>query len=298
VSDNVLSVENLVKFYGKKIAVDHVTLSVDQQQIFALLGDNGSGKTTCIRLMLGLQKPSQGSVHVFGQAMSTQRINILRRVGALVEYPSYYGHLSGHENLDIVRRLRGLAEKEIDEVLEIVRLTDAAKQKVHTYSQGMKQRLAVAMALLGQPELIILDEPTNGLDPVGIREMRELILGLPQHRQTTVFIASHLLSEVEQIATHVGILSQGRLLFNGTLAELRMKVGVQVVADVPDAAQVLPMLREAGFCVALGRDQDLVITGLERMEVLSEFLQGKNIAPTQLYLKVPSLEEMYFILKQ
>lgn len=297
-SDNVLSVENLVKFYGKKIAVDHVTLSVDQQQIFALLGDNGSGKTTCIRLMLGLQKPSQGSVHVFGQAMSTQRINILRRVGALVEYPSYYGHLSGHENLDIVRRLRGLAEKEIDEVLEIVRLTDAAKQKVHTYSQGMKQRLAVAMALLGQPELIILDEPTNGLDPVGIREMRELILGLPQHRQTTVFIASHLLSEVEQIATHVGILSQGRLLFNGTLAELRMKVGVQVVADVPDAAQVLPMLREAGFCVALGRDQDLVITGLERMEVLSEFLQGKNIAPTQLYLKVPSLEEMYFILKQ
>jgi ABC-type multidrug transport system ATPase subunit len=193
----IIETNDLTRRFGSVKAVDGVSLRVPPGSIYGFLGPNGAGKTTTIRMLLGLIRPNAGEVSLFGRSLSEQRLELLRRVGSLVESPSLYPHLTGWENLELIRRMVGGKPSEIEHALAVVRMEDAAHRLVREYSLGMRQRLGLAVALYGQPELLILDEPTNGLDPAGIHEMRELICSLP-HEGLTVFLSSHLLSEVDQ----------------------------------------------------------------------------------------------------
>jgi len=205
---------------GERILND-VNLRVQQGSVYGFLGPNGAGKTTTLRLLLGLLRSENPGIRIFGKQMPGSRIDILKRTGSLIEQPSLYLHLTGRENLEVFRRAYECPAARVGEVLRITGLSDAAHKKTRAYSLGMKQRLAIAIALLHDPELLIMDEPTNGLDPNGIIEIRELIRDLNRHQGKTVLVSSHLLTEVEKLATHVGIIHQGKLLFQGTLAELQ-----------------------------------------------------------------------------
>ena len=212
---------NLTKSYNGTPCVNNVDLRIPEGSIYGFLGPNGAGKSTTMKMLLGLIKCSGGSVEVLGQTMNDKnRLEILRNTGSLIESPSYYAHLTGRENLKIVCLLKGVADKEIDEVLHIVRMEKQQDKKAGHYSLGMKQRLGLAAALLGRPRLLLLDEPTNGLDPAGIQEMRELICSLPGKYGMTVMVSSHLLSEIDQMATHTGIIDRGELIFQDSLAHL------------------------------------------------------------------------------
>jgi len=218
----VIQTSGLCKAYSSHLAVDHLELSVPQGCVYGFIGPNGAGKSTSMKLLLGLIHPTAGSVELLGRQMNAaNRLELLRGTGSLIETPSCYGHLSARENLEIVADLKGVPKKDIDRVLEIVHLRKDQNRRVGQYSLGMRQRLGIAMALLGSPQLLILDEPTNGLDPAGIQEMRALLAGLPEACGATVMISSHLLSELEQIIDYVGIINHGRLLFQGTLENLQ-----------------------------------------------------------------------------
>ena len=211
----------LTKTYNNTPCVNNVDLQIPEGSIYGFLGPNGAGKSTTMKMILGLIKCSGGTVEVLGHTMNDKnRLAILRDTGSLIESPSYYAHLTGRENLKIVCLLKGVPEKEIDEVLRIVRMEKQQNKKAGHYSLGMKQRLGLASALLGRPKLLLLDEPTNGLDPAGIQEMRELICSLPGKYGMTVMISSHLLSEIDQMATHTGIIDRGELIFQDSLAHL------------------------------------------------------------------------------
>ena len=217
----IITTNALCKQYGKNLRVNNLGLSVPEGGVYGFLGPNGAGKSTTLKMILGLVKPTAGNITVFGKPVNDHnRLTILKNVGSLVESPSNYGHLSGEENLQIFQTIRGLPKKEIDRVLHIVRLENQKKKKVSQYSLGMKQRLGLACALLGNPKLLILDEPTNGLDPAGIQEMRELIISLPTQYGMTVMVSSHLLVEIDQIANSVGIINKGELVFQGKLSAL------------------------------------------------------------------------------
>ena len=218
---NIIETHDLCKQYGNALRVAHLDLDVPEGSVYGFLGPNGAGKSTTLKMILGLVRPTAGSIRVLGKSMdSKNRLAGLRQVGSLIESPSYYGHLTGEENLRIVQTLRGVPEKNIREVLQIVRLDGQRGKKVAHYSLGMKQRLGLAAALLGFPRLLILDEPTNGLDPAGIQEMRELICSLPERFGMTVVVSSHLLSEIDQMADHVAIIREGELVFQDTLEAL------------------------------------------------------------------------------
>ena len=218
---NIIETDSLTKGVGRQTRVNHIDLRVPEGCVYGFLGPNGAGKTTTLKLLLGLLKPTDGTITFFGQKMTGQnRLSILKHTGSLIESPSFYGHLTGLENLEIVAKMKKIPAKEISNVLQTVRLYEQKDKKVRQYSLGMKQRLGIAMALLGNPRVLILDEPTNGLDPAGIQEIREFIKNLPVLRQMTVIVSSHLLSEVEQMADMVGIINHGRLIFQGTMAAL------------------------------------------------------------------------------
>ncbi|WP_347487866.1 ATP-binding cassette domain-containing protein [Desulfoscipio sp. XC116] len=218
---DIITTTGLCKQYGKVPRVKDLDLSVPEGIIYGFLGPNGAGKSTTMKMILGLAKPTAGTIAVFGrQVNSRNRLAILRNVGSLIESPSYYGHLTGEENLQIFCTLKNVPEKDIDRVLQIVRLENQKEKKAGQYSMGMKQRLGLACALLGNPKLLILDEPTNGLDPAGIQEMRDLICSLPKQFGMTVMVSSHLLSEIDQIADNVGIISKGELVFQDSLSTL------------------------------------------------------------------------------
>ncbi len=201
--------------------LDDINLVVPKGSIYGFLGPNGAGKTTTLRLLLGLLKNQQGRLRIFGKDFNSHRIEILKRLGSLIEQPSLYLHLTAKENLEIYRLVYKVDKSRIDEVLKIVGLDQTGKKKARQFSLGMKQRLSIAIALLHQPELLILDEPTNGLDPNGIIETRELIRKLNVEHGTTVIVSSHILNEVERMATHVGIIHKGKMLFQGPLTELQ-----------------------------------------------------------------------------
>lgn len=246
-SEMVIETNALTRRYGKRTAVDRVDLCVPRGEIYGFLGPNGAGKTTTIRMLLGLIRPTAGTVRLFGENFHRHRMSVLRRVGSLVESPSYYGHLTGAENLEVVRRLLGAPKKRIAEALEIVRLTEAADRPVKGYSLGMKQRLGIAIALLGHPELLILDEPTNGLDPAGIQEMRRLIKDMPRKYGMTVLVSSHLLSEIDQISTQVGIIHEGRLIFQDRIEALRQKSGPRTAIGVDRMREARAVLEGSGW---------------------------------------------------
>lgn len=233
----------LRRVLGGRAVVDRIDLRVDAGSVYGFLGPNGAGKTTTIRLLLGLLRPTSGSIHILGKPMPGQRLSIARDIGALVETPTFYDHLTGLENLEITRRLIGCAKTETARVLELVDLRRDAGKRAGTYSLGMRQRLGIARALIGSPRLVLLDEPTNGLDPQGIRDMRDLIRSLPLRAGATVLMSSHLLTEVEQMATHVGLMDRGRLIAQGPIDEITssnrkvLEIGVRRAAE---AARLLP----------------------------------------------------------
>ncbi|MGG3572508.1 ABC transporter ATP-binding protein [Bacillus gobiensis] len=238
----IVQTKNLTKRFGQELAVKGIDLSVKKGEIYGFLGANGAGKTTTIRMLLGLLNPTHGSVEVFGQDIQKNKLTILGKVGSLVESPSYYGHLTAEENLETLRKVLNQPKRRIQEVLAIVGLSNTDKKKVKGFSLGMKQRLGLAAALLREPELLILDEPTNGLDPQGIIEIRELIKRLPKEQNMTVIISSHLLSEIDQMATSVGVISKGELIFQDSIAVLRKQAGQMVqlrVSDPKNAANIL-----------------------------------------------------------
>ena len=239
----VIETHGLCKSYGGRTVVDHLDLTVPQGCVYGFLGPNGAGKSTTMKMLLGLVHPTGGSVELLGHTLNEEnRIGLLRQTGSLIESPSGYLHLTARENLAISADLKGVERRDIDRVLDVVHLTGAANRKVGQYSLGMKQRLGIATALLGSPKLLILDEPTNGLDPAGIQEMRSLIAAMPESTGATVLISSHLLGEMEQMVSQVGILNHGKLLFEGPLAALQRHArgGVLLrVLDVPKAAAVL-----------------------------------------------------------
>jgi lantibiotic transport system ATP-binding protein len=210
-----IETRGLTRRFGRRVAVDALDLRVPRGAIYGFVGPNGAGKTTTIKLLLGLLRPTAGGVLIDGEPLTPDRRDLLRGIGVQVESPAPYPHLTGRENLDLTRRLRNLPPASIAEALDFVRLAADADRLVRTYSLGMRQRLALACAWLGHPRLLLLDEPANGLDPIGIRDLRTQLQQLAHDRATTVFLSSHALSEVEQVATCVGIIKDGRLLFQG-----------------------------------------------------------------------------------
>lgn len=221
---DIITTNALCKKYGEAMSVKDLDLKVPRGVVYGFLGPNGAGKSTTMKMILGLAKPTSGTITVFGKEMNQRnRLTILKEAGSLIESPSYYAHLTGRENLKIISTLKGVEEEEIDRVLKIVRLENQKDKKAEQYSLGMKQRLGLAGALLGNPKLLILDEPTNGLDPAGIQEMRELIRALPKTFGMTVMVSSHLLNEIEQMADHIGVISKGELVFQDRLKVLHDK---------------------------------------------------------------------------
>ena len=297
-SELAIETTSLRRSFGKVKAVDGLDLAVPKGTVYGFLGPNGAGKTTTIRAIIGLIRPDSGRIDVFGQSLQADRIGTLRRIGSLVETPSIYPHLTGRENLEVIRRLVGGKKTDISRVLEIVRLGKDAGRKAKEYSLGMKQRLGLAMALLREPELLILDEPTNGLDPAGIREMRELITRLPNEFGITVFLSSHLLSEVEQMADHIGIVQNGSLLFQGTLDELQLKRRQRLVLGVAQAQEALSILTDSGWEVQYNGNGTLILPSAGKNDAakINEFLVRRGIEVYKVALEQPSLEETFLSL--
>ena len=218
---NIIETNNLTKTYGDFTAVSNLNLHIRKNSIYGFLGPNGAGKSTTMKMFLGLVHPTNGSFHIDGKTYPSDRMTILREVGSFIEAPAFYGNLTGEENLEIIRKILGRPKNSVSDALELVGLTQFRRRQAKKYSLGMKQRLGLAGALIGRPPILILDEPTNGLDPVGIHEIRTLIKSLPQQYDCTVLISSHLLSEVELMADDIGILNHGHLLFEGTMEDLK-----------------------------------------------------------------------------
>lgn len=291
----VLSVRNLSKLYGKRLAVDNLNLDVRRGEIFGFLGPNGAGKTTTIRMMLGLIAPSGGSVDILGKDLAVYRAEILPRVGALVETPALYLYLSGRDNLRAVgSALGGVPRSRIDDVLELVGLQNRQKDRVRTYSLGMKQRLGVAMALLQDPDVLILDEPANGLDPAGIVEMRDLMHQLSAAGKT-VFISSHLLTEVQQICTRVAIINLGKLVTESTVEELTSGQG-EFAVTLERAQEALALVQAQSW----GREARLSAQGAlltrapaNRGRDLNLFLVQAGFAPDTISQATQDLEEVF-----
>lgn len=293
---SIISTSHLSKKYGSVLRVSDLDLRVPEGCIYGFLGPNGAGKSTTLKMILGLVRPTAGDIAVFGEPMTRRnRLAILKQVGSLIESPSYYGHLSGEENLRIVQTMRGVPEKNIREVLEIVRLTDAKDKRAAHYSLGMKQRLGLAAALLGYPRLLILDEPTNGLDPAGIQEMRELIKELPQRFGMTVVVSSHLLAEIDQMADHVGIIREGELVFQDSLTALHSRSKHHLALRTTDNLHAQAILRERRLHVSEGEDGYLVLPLLndDTTAALAELLVTQSIGVLRLEERQKSLEDIF-----
>ncbi len=289
--DVLVETRDLTKRYGPRIvAVDRVSLTVRRGEVYGFLGPNGAGKTTTMRMLLGLIRPTSGAASVLGRPPGHPES--LARVGALVESPAFYPYLSGRDNLRVIARYAGVPKERIDSALEQVELADRARDKFATYSLGMKQRLGVAAALLKDPELLILDEPTNGLDPAGMSDMRDLIRSLGSGERT-VLLSSHLLGEVEQICDRVGVISKGRLIAESTVEELRGGAALLV------AARPLVRARERVEQL-LGAERVEVLDGTLRLDAdpatagrINRELVSANVEVTELHPVERTLEEVF-----
>lgn len=249
-----IETRDLTRRFGRRTAVEAVSMTVPERAVYGFLGRNGAGKTTTLKMLLGLIRPDAGVARVGGVDVVRDRMGAARKVGALLEAHGFYGNLSGRENLDLTRTLLGLPKSEIDRVLEVVEMTADAGRRVAGYSLGMRQRLGLARAMLGAPPVLVLDEPTNGLDPDGIADMRRFLRSLPERTGATVLLSSHLLGEIEQTATHVGILSQGRLVLEGALERLRAELAPEIAFAVDDTARGAALATARGFEVASADD--------------------------------------------
>lgn len=296
--DMVLQTVGLTKQYGTQFAVHNLNMNVGRGKIYGLLGRNGAGKTTTIRMVTGLLQPTVGDVFLFGEKMKTPTKQIFNRIGALIESPAFYENLTAKENLKIISDLRGTQSKNsIEDALKLVNLEKETKKKVKQFSLGMKQRLGIAMAMMHNPEFIILDEPTNGLDPVGIQQIRLLIKELSTEKGVTVLISSHILSEIEQMADKVGIIDNGVLVEELTMDEIRHRNRHYVKLTVSDMNRTVPILEKelAVDDFEILNDNEIKIFQLDKdLENINRVLVTNGIGISELTIKKGNLEE-YFL---
>jgi len=302
-NSSIIKTKNLCFSYVKhKKDISALNLEVPKGSVYGFLGPNGSGKTTTIRLLLGLLKKQEGEVFLFGNSFNKNRLKNLGNIGALIESPSLYEHLNAKENLQVAGRYRRNIPKErIDEVLEIVKLSHTKKKKVKAFSLGMKQRLGLAISLLNKPELLILDEPTNGLDPKGIIEMRTLIKELNEQYGTTIFISSHLLSEIEKTCSHVGIIRDGKMLFQDTVKALKGSQSGKLVVEIENDNIPLAQktLEGLDITVDIVEEQLMSLTVNKKSDIpeLIDTLRNKEVSIYQVRIK-DNLEELFLTLTE
>ena len=277
---NVLETSNLHHRFASQDVLSGIDMQVPAGSIYGFLGPNGAGKTTTLRLILGLLKTQRGEIRIFGQRFDRHRIAILRNIGSMIESPSLYDHLSATENLRLMQIVHRCPESRIAEVLELVGLGHTGTKRAKQFSLGMRQRLAIAAALLHRPSLIILDEPTNGLDPSGIIEIRNLLIDLNRKQGCTILVSSHLLSEIERVATHVGILGKGKLLFQGTIDELRRRRQevLSVRVSTSDNAAALQAIAGEGIDARIV-EEEIVLPALtsDRIAAINRRLTARNL---------------------
>lgn len=297
---NLIETKGLCKSYGGTLRVKDLHMAVPEGSIYGFLGPNGAGKSTTLKMILGLAHPTGGEIDVFGKRMNEKnRLDILQHIGSLIESPSYYGHLTGEENLKILQTLRNVPEDNIREALDIVRLTSQKDKKVAHYSLGMKQRLGLAAALLAHPRLLILDEPTNGLDPAGIQEMRELICDLPRRFGMTVVVSSHLLSEIDQMATHVGVIADGALVYQNTIERLHEKSEHRLAMRTLNNAMAQAILTHHGVVNEV-RDGEIILPPLEDAKIAQcvTLLADSSIGVTRIEERRKNLEDIFLELTE
>ncbi|MES9682312.1 ABC transporter ATP-binding protein [Bacillus sp. AFS001701] len=271
--NKVLKLESVTKSIKGKVLVDKVSFEVNEGEVFGFLGPNGAGKTTTIRMLVGLIKPTKGTIEIAGYPVKTHFKEAMRQIGCIVENPELYGYLTGWENLNQFARMLGIKDdNKISEVVNLVKLTDRIHEKVKTYSLGMKQRLGIAQALLGGPKLLILDEPTNGLDPAGIRELREFIHMLVKEQNISVFISSHLLSEIEMICDRVGIINKGKMIRVSTVKELVKEAAERVEWRVSPIQKGLDILKKDSTIQDIIVKDELILCRMSPLKI-SEVIQ-------------------------
>lgn len=295
---NTIEIRGLKYSYGKNDNIlKGIDLSVPKGSIFGLLGKNGAGKTTTLRLALGLIKMQEGDIQILGKSIGKSRIELLQNVGSLIESPSFYAHLSATENLRILQLVYGCPESRIGEVLNLVGLADTGKKKVGQFSLGMKQRLSIAIALLHNPELLILDEPTNGLDPNGIVEMRELLKKLNEENGVTIVISSHLLAEIEKIISHLAIIDHGAVVFQGKYSELKdlKQKNTTVIIETGDVERSKEIIKELGFPEAKEVAGGIQLEGADKKELaaINKQLVSRGIDVYQLKFLEHDLESIF-----
>lgn len=298
-SEKIIETRKLSYRFGANQVLDQVSLQVEAGSIYGFIGPNGAGKTTSIKILLNLLQTEDKKVFLFGKEFKNNRIDILSRIGSLVEQPAIYYHLSGRENLINRARLLQISEVRVDEILKLVGLSEHADKKAGQYSLGMKQRLGIGLALLPDPELLILDEPTNGLDPNGIIEIRNLLRKLVYEMGKTVFISSHLLSEVEKMVSHIGIINHGKLVFQGSLEELHKisKKQIHIQVSYPDKAKEL--LIKNGYLTELF-DETLFIPyqSKEQVAEINQLLVSNNHKVYSLSQSQENLENLFLSITQ
>lgn len=288
--NTILKIENLKKSYGKKLVLDIDELEIESGSIYGLIGSNGAGKSTLMKIILGLVKKDSANISIFGREILNNQKYFNRDIGALIENPSFYEHLTGYENLEIICKFKNIDKKEIPKTLETVGLFKVMNKKAKEYSLGMKERLGIAIAIIGSPKLLILDEPINGLDPYGTSEMRDLFLNIVKNSDTSILISSHILDEIEKISSHIGILESGKLIYNGSLKHYRElnppSISI-VTSDNLKAAKLLDIYFEAGMeKLNLGNK-----TNAEIAEIIN-FLHG-NLDIYRVYEERESLEKLF-----
>jgi ABC-2 type transport system ATP-binding protein len=281
--------------FGNQTIVKDLSLQVPKGSIYGFLGPNGAGKTTTIKILLNLLKSPADQVFIFGKEINSNRIAILKRVGALVEQPAIYGHLTGKENLINRCILLGIKKTKADEMLALVGLTEAANKKASKYSLGMKQRLGIAQALISDPELLLLDEPTNGLDPNGIIEVRNLMIELATKHQKTILVSSHLLAEIERTATHVGIINKGQLLFQGTIDELHLLSKPMLEIEVNNIENASAFIAKTGYEIITQTDKKITVpfTSAQKSGELNTLLIQNGFTVSSLYQQKKDLENLF-----
>jgi bacitracin transport system ATP-binding protein len=295
--ESILKISKLSKKYGGEYAVQNLNMHIKQGDVYGFLGQNGSGKTTTIRMILGLIKPTSGYVELFGKPLDKRNYHVFRKIGSMVEYPGAYENLTAVENLEIHRKLMGIKKRDsVEEVIHLVGLSEARNKKVGEFSLGMKQRLGIGRTLLHKPEFLVLDEPTNGLDPVGIKEIRELIVTLAKRDKITILVSSHLLSEIEQMATKIGIINKGLLLEEMTLDSLIKKREQYIRVKVSDLKAAIKCLTETFNIKEFTVENDVlkIYERLKETANINKLLVTNNIDVEEIYLIEDRLED-YFL---
>lgn len=292
-----LETSGLVHQFSKKETVlNNINLHVIEGSIYGFLGPNGAGKTTTLRLILGLLKKQQGSISIFGKSFEQNRVAILKKTGSLIESPSIYGHLTAVENLTLLQKVYRCSKDRIPAVLSTVGLPGTGNKKAGQFSLGMKQRLSIAIALLNNPSLLILDEPTNGLDPNGIIEIRELLKTLNQEQGITIIISSHLLSEIEKLVTHIGIINKGNMMFQGTLPELvsRQQQAAVIIVETNDIIKTLRVINDNNCAARIENGKILMpLVSKEKIAAINRQLVNSNIEVYEISCMKNDLETIF-----